>query len=200
MATARPSGLRGIDRRRSGSAAAMARSTLSSRPGTDRTGVRFHRIHQVRERCDAEPFVQERELFERDGPAFVQPPQIGWQIGDGGFNQHPGAGLVELARAVAGPPDQRRRAGSRTADRDSSPTRSAARGRPRRRARGAAVRPGRRGCGPPLRDRRAYAREGRLLRVIRKGWPASLSTRRVRAVPAAGLPWSRSAGSPPASR
>ena len=52
-------------------------------PGNRPHGMRLHRIDQVDERRDAELFVQERELFERDRARFVQPPQIRRQIGDG---------------------------------------------------------------------------------------------------------------------
>ena len=134
----------------SGNAASMARSTASSRPGIDAHGVRLHRIDQIGERGDAEPFVQERQLFERDRARLVQPPQIRRQIGDGRFHQHPGAGFVELPQPLEHLRVCVGRRVQRTAVRESA-SESICRARTSsRRAPAAAARPGRRGCEPTM--------------------------------------------------
>jgi hypothetical protein len=44
--------------------------------------------------------VNGRELFDRDSARFVEPSQIGGQIGNRRFQEHPAACLVHLAEAV----------------------------------------------------------------------------------------------------
>ena len=100
MPTARPSGMRGILARSVGSAAATAASMASSRPGIDRIARRA--TAAPRSAAVVAPSARwiAASCGTRDGARLEQPAQIGRQVGDRRFEQHPGAGLVHVLEAL----------------------------------------------------------------------------------------------------
>ena len=100
-ATARPSGMprdaRAQRRQRGGDRRFDVRRRC---PGIARSLLLAHRGGDVGGRRDAERAMDRRELLDRDGARFEQPAQVGGQIGDRRFDQHPAARLVHLAQPL----------------------------------------------------------------------------------------------------
>ena len=138
----------------------------------------------------------------RDRARFEEPAQIGGQVGDRRFDQHPAAGLVHLAQALAALRGRCPAAGRRTAGRRRRRIRCwCARTSAAARDQQLALRRGRRGSSRATRAVRASGgRATQMSLENRRNRRASLSVRRVPASPAWALPWFRSADWPRASR
>ena len=121
---------------------------FASRPGSVRSCCSLDRGGEVGRRRGAERAVNRGELLDRDRARFVEPAQIGRQVGERRLDQHPAAGLVHLAQPLQHFGIGVRRRVRRAADRRRRRIRCCAR------ARSAAARvehrsrPGRRGSSP----------------------------------------------------
>ena len=97
IAVARPSGMRGMDTRSIGSAAATAVSTFRPSPSMPPSAPSATAAARSATEVDAARSIDRGELLQRHGARFEQPPEIGRQIGDGRFEEHPAAGFEHLA-------------------------------------------------------------------------------------------------------